>query len=62
MSFLGKFTFNHLSTPAARNLEGYNIFQWIFDYNHGQFKDHDNKIIIMKVMLMMAHVNIILLI
>ena len=45
MSFLGKFTFNHLSTPAARNLEGYNIFQWIFDYNDGRFKDDNNEII-----------------
>jgi len=46
MSFLGKFTFNETALPSGSDEESYNIFQWIFDYNHGQFKDHDNKIII----------------
>jgi hypothetical protein len=46
MSFLGKFTFNETALPSGAVEESYNIVQWIFDYNHGQFKDHDNKIII----------------
>ena len=46
MSFLGKFTFNETALPSGAVEESYNIVQWIFDYNHGQFKDHDNEIII----------------
>ena len=46
MSFLGKFTFNETALPSGSDEESYNIFQRIFDYNHGQFKDHDNEIII----------------
>ena len=46
MSFLGKFTFNETALPSGTDEESYNIFQRIFDYNHGQFKDHDNEIII----------------
>ena len=46
MSFLGKFTFNETVLPSGTDEESYNIVQWIFDYNHGHFKDHDNKIII----------------
>ena len=46
MPFLGKFTFNETALPSGAVEESYNIFQWKFDYNHGQFKDHDNKIII----------------
>ena len=46
MSFLGKFTFNEKALPSGAVEESYNIVQWIFDYNHGHFKDHDNKIII----------------
>ena len=46
MSFLGKFTFNETALPSGAVEESYNIVQWIFDYNHGHFKDHDNKIII----------------
>ena len=46
MPFLGKFTFNETALPSGAVEESYNIVQWIFDYNHGQFKDHDNEIII----------------
>ena len=46
MSFLGKFTLNETSLPSGTDEESYNIFQRIFDYNHGQFNYHDNEIII----------------
>ena len=46
MSFLGKFTFNEGFLPSSADEESYNIIQWIFDYNHGQFKDNENVIII----------------